>query len=61
MLLLKDGTAGLVVGADAKHDIVWIKSPTARDTDQPVAVDRMRMEQAWNGEVVLIKRVPPGQ
>jgi ATP-binding cassette subfamily B protein len=56
VLLLKDGTAGLVVGADTKHDIVWIKSPTARDSDQPVAVDRMRMEQAWNGEVVLIKR-----
>jgi ATP-binding cassette, subfamily B, bacterial HlyB/CyaB len=56
VLLLKDGTAGIVVGADTKHDIVWIKSPTARDSDQPVAVDRMRMEQAWNGEVVLIKR-----
>ena len=56
VVLLKDGTAGLVVGADAKHDIVWIKSPTARDAEPPVAVDRMRMEQAWGGEVVLIKR-----
>jgi subfamily B ATP-binding cassette protein HlyB/CyaB len=56
VVLLKDGTAGLVVGADNKHDVVWIKSPTARDSDPPVAVDRMRMEQAWNGEVVLIKR-----
>jgi ATP-binding cassette subfamily B protein len=56
VVLLKDGTAGLVVGADTKHDIVWIKSPTARDSEPPVAVDRMRMEQAWAGEVVLLKR-----
>jgi len=30
VVLLRDGTAGLVVGADTKHDIIWIKSPTAR-------------------------------
>jgi ATP-binding cassette subfamily B protein len=56
VVLLRDGTAGLVVGADTKHDIVWIKSPTARDAEPPVAVDRMRMEQAWAGDVVLVKR-----
>ncbi len=57
VLLLKDGSAGLVVGADVKRDIVWIKSPTARDQDPPVAVDRLRLEQAWGGEVVLMRRV----
>ena len=56
VLLLKDGTAGLVVGADLGRDIVWLKSPTASDAEPPVAVDRLRLEQAWGGEVVLVKR-----
>ncbi len=60
VLLLKDGTAGLVVGADVTRDVVWLKSPTSRDGEPPVAVDRLRLEQAWDGEVVLVKR-PYGQ
>jgi len=56
VLLLRDGTAGLVVGADHKRDVVWIKSPTAHDAEPPVAVDRLRLEQAWGGEVVLVRR-----
>jgi len=27
--MLRDGSAGLVVGADAKRDIVWIKKPNS--------------------------------
>jgi HlyB family type I secretion system ABC transporter len=64
VVLLRDGTAGLVVGADTKHDIVWVKSPTSHDAEPPVAVDRMRMEQAWGGEVVLLRRnksMPEGE
>ncbi len=60
VLLLKDGTAGLVVGADPARDVVWLKSPTSRDVEPPVAVDRLRLEQAWNGDVILVKR-PYGQ
>ncbi len=60
VLLLKDGTAGVIVGADPGRDVVWLKSPTARDTDQPVAVDRLRLEQAWSGDVIMVKR-PAGQ
>jgi ATP-binding cassette, subfamily B, bacterial HlyB/CyaB len=56
ILLLKDGTAGLVVGAEPNRDVVWIKSPTASDAEPAVAVDRLRLEQAWNGEVVLVRR-----
>ncbi len=56
VLLLRDGSAGLVVGADVKRDIVWIKSPTSTDQEPPVAVDRLRLEQAWGGEVVLLRR-----
>ena len=60
VLLLKDGTAGLVVGADPSRDIVWLKSPTSRDSEPPVAVDRLRLEQAWGGDAILVKR-PYGQ
>jgi ATP-binding cassette subfamily B protein len=60
VLLLKDGTAGLVVGADPQRDIVWLKSPTSADAEPPVAVDRLRLEQAWAGDVILVKR-PFGQ
>jgi HlyB family type I secretion system ABC transporter len=56
VVLLRDGTAGLVVGADARNDVVWIKSPTARDAEPPVAVDRLRLEQAWAGDAVLVRR-----
>jgi len=56
VVLLRDGTAGLVVGADTQRDIVWVKSPTARDSEPAVAVDRLRLEQAWGGEVVLVRR-----
>jgi ATP-binding cassette subfamily B protein len=56
VVLLRDGTAGLVVGADPQRDIVWVKSPTARDSEPAVAVDRLRLEQAWGGEVVLVRR-----
>ena len=40
VILLRDGSAGLVIGADSQRDIVWIKSPTARDGEPGVAVDR---------------------
>ena len=60
VLLLKDGTAGLVGGADHPRDVVLPKSPTARDAEPPVAVDRLRLEQAWAGDVILVKR-PFGQ
>lgn len=58
--LLKDGTAGVIVGADPARDIIWLKSPTATDAEPPVAVDRLRMEQAWGGEVLMLRR-PVGQ
>jgi len=56
IVLLRDGTAGLVVGADVKRDVIWIKSPAAHDAEPPVAVDRLRLEQAWGGEVILVRR-----
>ncbi len=56
VLLLRDGTAGVVVGADPGRDVVWLKSPTASDAEPPVAVDRLRLEEAWSGEVLMLRR-----
>jgi ATP-binding cassette subfamily B protein len=56
ILLLRDGTAAILVGADRGRAIVWIKAPTARDLEPPVAVDRMRLEAAWAGDSVLVRR-----
>jgi ATP-binding cassette subfamily B protein len=60
VLLLKDGAAALVVGADPERDVVWLKSPSAADAEPPVAVDRLRLEQVWGGDAILVKR-PIGQ
>lgn len=56
VMLLRDGTAAMVVGADPSRNLVWIKSPTSHDAESPVAVDRLRLEQAWAGEVILVRR-----
>lgn len=56
ILLLRDGSAALIVGADPGRNLMWIKSPTAHDSEDPVAVDQLRLEQAWGGEVILVRR-----
>ncbi len=56
VLLLKDGAAALVVGADPQRDVVWLKSPSSADAEPPVAVDRLRLEQVWTGDAILVKR-----
>ncbi|MBC7801588.1 MAG: peptidase domain-containing ABC transporter [Gemmatimonadaceae bacterium] len=57
VLLLKDGGAALMVGSDAARNIVWLRDPTAARGDDPVAVDELRLSQAWTGEVLLIRRL----
>jgi len=57
VLLLKDGGAGLLVGSDIGRNIVWVRDPTAASSDPTVAVDELRLAQAWSGEVLLIRRV----
>ncbi len=56
VLLFRDGSAGLLIQGEAKRDIVWIKDPRAAAADPPVAVDRLRLEQVWGGEVLLVRR-----
>ena len=56
ILLFKDGTAGLMVGADPARNIVWIRDPRHSGDEQAVAIDEFRMANAWTGEVLLIRR-----
>ncbi len=56
VLLLQDGGAALLVGSDAARNIVWIRDPAVAASDAPVAVDELRLSQAWTGETLLIRR-----
>ena len=53
ILLLGDGGACILVGVDAARDVAWIRDPAG---GEPVAVDRLRLQEAWTGEAVLIRR-----
>ena len=56
VLLFKDGTAGVMVGADPARKIVWVRDPRHTGDDQAVAVDEFRLSHAWDGEILLIRR-----
>ena len=56
VLLFRDGSAGILVGADAKRDIVWVKDPFGAESDPPVAVDQLRLTEVWTGEVIMVRR-----
>jgi HlyB family type I secretion system ABC transporter len=56
VLLFRDGGAGLLVGADAARNVVWLRNPRGADGESPVAVDELRLQQAWSGETLLIRR-----
>jgi ATP-binding cassette subfamily B protein len=55
VLLFKDGSAGLLTGANADQLVVFLKSPCAPAGAAPVAVDELRLAQAWAGEAVLLR------
>ena len=55
VLLFKDGSAGLLTGADATQKVVFIKDPTAPASAAPVAVDELRLSRVWAGEAVLLR------
>ena len=56
ILLLRDGGAALLVGSDPVRNVVWISDPASASSDA-VAVDELRLSQAWNGEALLIRRM----
>src|SRR5215831_12485100 len=55
VLLLKDGSAALLVAKDAARGVVFLKDPRA-SSDPPIAVDELRLTQLWQGEVLLVRR-----
>jgi ATP-binding cassette, subfamily B, bacterial HlyB/CyaB len=55
VLLFKDGSAGLLTGADATRMVVFLKDPSAPASAAPVAVDELRLSQVWAGEAVLLR------
>jgi ATP-binding cassette subfamily B protein len=55
VLLFKDGSAGLLTGADAAQMVVFLKDPSGPASAAPVAVDELRLSQVWDGEAVLLR------
>jgi subfamily B ATP-binding cassette protein HlyB/CyaB len=55
VLLLSDGGACLLTGADAERKIVFLKDPGAPPGSPPVAVDELRISEVWAGEAVLLR------
>ena len=56
VLMFRDGTAGIMVGADAQRNIVWLKDPLRNEAEPAVAVDELRLAQVWTGDVILVRR-----
>jgi ATP-binding cassette, subfamily B, bacterial HlyB/CyaB len=55
VLLLKDGSAALMVRADAARNVVWLRDPAASTDEDGVAVDEMRLSQVWDGATVMVR------
>jgi ATP-binding cassette, subfamily B, bacterial HlyB/CyaB len=54
VLLLRDGGAALLVGADGPRRVVWLRDPLGPEA--PMAVDELRLAHLWSGEVILLRR-----
>src|SRR4051794_20747620 len=55
ILLFNDGSAGLLVGANAEQKVVLIRDPRAPEAEPPVPVDEMRLLEVWGGDAVLLR------
>ena len=55
ILLFKDGSAGLLIGANPEQKVVLIRDPRAPEADPPVPVDEMRLNEVWGGDSVLLR------
>ncbi len=55
ILLFKDGSAGLLIGANAEQKVVLIRDPRAPEAEPPVPVDEMRLNEVWGGDSVLLR------
>lgn len=55
VVLFTDGSAGLVVAADTKRDLAWLRDP-ANPRGEPVPMDALRLSQWWSGEALLVRK-----
>jgi ATP-binding cassette subfamily B protein len=55
VLLFNDGSAGLLVGANAQQKTVHIKDPFAALEAPPIVVDELQLAEAWDGDAVLLR------
>jgi ATP-binding cassette subfamily B protein len=55
VLLFSDGSAGLLTGANAERDVIFLKSADASDDGEAIAIDKLRLSQVWTGEAVLLR------
>ncbi len=55
ILLFTDGSAGLLVGVNVARNVVLLKDPRAPRSEAPVAVDELRLSQAWGGDTLLVR------
>ncbi|MCQ8239650.1 peptidase domain-containing ABC transporter [Acetobacteraceae bacterium KSS12] len=56
VLMFKDGSAGVMVAADAANDLVWLRDPMGTESDPALAVDELRLSQVWTGDVLMVRR-----
>jgi subfamily B ATP-binding cassette protein HlyB/CyaB len=55
ILLLTDGSAALLTGANATKKVVFLKDPGAPAGAAAIAVDELRLSQVWAGDAVLLR------
>src|SRR5580704_1358233 len=55
VLLFKDGSAGLLTGANPDQNVVFIANPSAPVGSASRAVDELRLSQVWAGDAVLLR------
>jgi ATP-binding cassette, subfamily B, bacterial HlyB/CyaB len=55
VLLLNDGSAALLTGANPEQKVVYLKDPQAAESAAPVAVDELRLSEVWAGETLLVR------
>ncbi|MBZ9684659.1 MULTISPECIES: peptidase domain-containing ABC transporter [unclassified Mesorhizobium] len=55
VLLFSDGRAGLLTGASAERNLIFLKSVDAPDDAQAIAIDELRLSRVWSGEAVLLR------
>ena len=57
ILLLNDGSAGLLRAVDPEQNVVLMQDPTETNGDAAVPVDELRLAQLWSGEVLMTTAV----